>query len=99
MPAHSVIVFRFSSRVWLGSGGEGIDLPELITIQMNWNTFRFSSGSSATSLVMRRLSGCEGRGTDLTKLVTLSATYTSEDNECFGFPYSIVLESAGGCVE
>ena len=59
VPTHSVIVFRFSSRVWLGSGSEGIDLPELITIQMNWNTFRFSVESNATSLVMRSLSGCE----------------------------------------
>ena len=59
MLTHSVIVFRFSSRVWLGSGSEGIDLPELITIQMDWNTFRFSVESSATSLVMRSLNGCE----------------------------------------
>ena len=59
MPTHFVNVFRFSLRVWLGSGSEGIDLPELITIQMDWNTFRFSVESSATSLVMRSLSGCE----------------------------------------
>ena len=59
VPTHSVIVFRFSSRVWLGSESDGIDLPELITIQMDWNTFRFSSGSSATSLVMRSVNGCE----------------------------------------
>ena len=31
--------------------------------------------------------------------MTLSATYTSEENECFGFPYSIVLESGEGCGE
>ena len=36
-----------------------IDLPELITIQMDWNTFRFSVESSATSLVMRSLNVCE----------------------------------------
>ena len=74
-------------------------MPELITIQMDWNTFRFSVESNATSLVMRSLDGWAESGTDLTKLVTLSATYTSEDNECLGFPYSVVLESGGGCVE
>ena len=46
-------------RVWFGSESDGIDLPELITIQMDWNTFRFSVESSATSLVMRSLNGCE----------------------------------------
>ena len=38
-------------------------------------------------------------GTDLTKLVTLSATYTGNDNECFGHPRVIVLESGGRCGE
>ena len=49
----------FGANAFRGSGSEGIDLPELITIQMDWNTFRFSTGCSATSLVMRSLSGCE----------------------------------------
>lgn len=36
-----------------------IDLPELIAIEMQKNTFRFRMDNEVTSLVMRSLSVCE----------------------------------------
>ena len=49
----------FNLRVVVGVQDDGLDLPQLTTLQMSWNTFRFRTDRSDTTLVMRRNGGCE----------------------------------------
>ena len=50
-----VVVRVFQWRVGMKMNSDGVDLPELVTITLGRNAFRFDSNCSVSSLTLRSL--------------------------------------------
>ena len=88
---HSMAVLMQSLLVDAVKREWWIDLPELTTIRLGCNAFRFKDNDS-TELVMRSGYSTVKWWLDLPKLTTL--TTEREDSESFRRPHHIILESA-----
>ena len=80
---HSASVIESCLRVIDCDVNDRLDLPELTSIQMGLNTFRFKTDSVDSTLTMK----------NLPKLTTLTTVIGSSTNECFGYPRYLTLES------
>ena len=75
------------------NGIHGIDMPELVMIQLGWSSFSYATCPENTVLTMKSRREKETSLVDMPKLKTL--TTIDDDSYTFNCPRHITVESRG----